>query len=259
MKTTAYLGIISSISIASIAALPVTTFAQTFSVNNGVNSPNSFNSTNGLFGQIFTPSRSTPNGNPAQALNPAAAAGAGSTVLLQQFSFLNASQPSNSANFQNLFIYKLNDISPTNASYINLGSNPANITAQGWTLLGVGTGGISGNNAVWNFPGGLTLDTQGTQYAAVAGSTFRGQTKSYSYTPFGITSLAPFNSINTGLSSGFLGIGGGNQPIINEARNLLFEALFSAPTDQSVPEGSTMIGLIAVGLFFVTSKLTKKD
>lgn len=253
------LGLIAGVSLASINVSNVPAFAAQFSIGNGTaaNSLNFFTIEN-LLGQRFTPSRSTPTGNPNQAVNPVPA-GSGNTVLLKNFSFFDVVPTSvqNSSAFSTLYLYELT----STAQNVALGSNPANITAPGWTLKGTATGGLSGTTATWTFAGnGLTINTSGTQYAAIAGSLFDGAARTDSYTPaFG--NISPFNTPSTGFRP-FIpsdDLGPGNQ-IQSSTTNPRFGALFDNGVPLDIPENFSVVpGLLGMAFLFGFSKLTKKE
>jgi hypothetical protein len=266
MNQTTKIAIISGLSLATVAGLQAPSFAVEFTLSNGTD-PNSltFIQWDNLLGQRFTPSRATPTGNPqgpnSLVTNPAAAAGAGAQVFLKNLEFYGITQVNNLTDFSNLFIYEL---SPT-AQNVSLGQDPANITAPGWTKIGTATGGLNGTTATWNFAGnGLTVNTSGTQYAAIAGSLFTGDGRTNSYTPASnltppfTAPIPPFNTVSTGFRPFFNPAGGAE--ISSSAVNPRFSALFDTNVgSDEIPENfSTLPGFLALGAFFGVSKLTRK-
>lgn len=264
MNKTTKIAIISGLSLATLAGLQAPSFAAQFTLSNGTD-PNSltFFQTVNMLGQLFTPSRATPTGNPQVVTNPAAAAGAGATVKLKNVEFYGVTQVDNLTNFNTLYLYQV----ASNAQSNQLGQDPSNITAPGWTKIGTATGGLTGNTATWTFAGnGLTVNTSGTAYAAVAGSFFTGNTRTNSYTPAANLTppftqpIAPFNSVSTGIRP-FIDPANPNQaPIQQSAINPRFSALFDTNFGFSeIPENfSTLPGFLALGAFFGVSKLTRK-
>jgi hypothetical protein len=267
MNQTTKIAIISGISLATVAGLQAPSFAVEFTLSNGTD-PNSltFIQWENLLGQRFTPSRATPTGNPqgpnSLVTNPAAAAGAGATVYLKNFEFFGVTQVDNLTDFSTLYVYEL---SPT-AQNVQLGQDPSNITAPGWTKIGTATGGLNGTTATWNFAGnGLTVNTSGTQYVALAGSFFTGDGRTNSYTPASnltppfTAPIPPFNTVSTGIRPLFDPANPNQAQISSSAVNPQFSALFDTVGQSEIPENfSTLPGFLALGAFFGVSKLTRK-